>query len=255
MIIDTHIHADTRNTNDFKEMVKNKLNTAISCSYYPYTLRSQDCLLNLFDRLLEFDTQRAKNEGLDLKIACGIHPNNIQNDNTLIFNELENLAENEKIIAIGEIGLESNTIKEQEILKKQLTLADDYNLPVIIHTPSKNKLNSTKTIVELIEDTIKPELVLIDHANMEIVEYLIDSPYTFGLSIQPSYMLNQFEALKILDKYGFDRFLLNSDMSIFSSSCLTVPNFINFIKLKDYKNIDINKIAYKNAQKFFNIEL
>ena len=61
------------------------------------------------------------------------------------------------------------------------------------------------------------------------------------------------EAIKILDKYGFNKFLLNSDISNKPSDPISVPKTVRTLKKLGYKNSDIEKVAFKNAKKFFKI--
>lgn len=71
--------------------------------------------------------------------AIGIHPENVTNytDNDLKF--LEENINNKKIVAIGEIGLDYHYDKESrdrqiELFEKQLSIAERYNMPVIVHS-------------------------------------------------------------------------------------------------------------------------
>jgi len=68
--------------------------------------------------------------------ATGIHPEDVDKNETL--DEIKKLAQNKKVIAIGEIGLDyywnkENKEKQIEYFKNQLHLANELNLPVIIH--------------------------------------------------------------------------------------------------------------------------
>lgn len=252
MIIDTHIHADARSGEDFKIMYNSGIDTAITCAYYPYKLRSSECLLNHFDRMREYDPKRAHNYGLKLEVALGIHPVNSNINYNPILSELRELIENKKIHIIGEIGLEKNTIQEQEVFKKQLELADELNTPVIIHTPRKNKEEVLKDIINIVNQTINPKLVVIDHINMNVIESVFESDYTLGLTVQPQKMSTE-ECINILDNYGFDRFLLNSDISNKASNPLSVVETVRSLERLDYNKKDIDKISFKNAFQFFNL--
>ena len=173
-------------------------------------------------------------------------------NNEIIFAELEKWIENKDIIAIGEIGLDENTDLEKEVFKKQLELAEDTQSKVIIHTPRKNKLEVLKDIKEIVLDTINPKLVVIDHINLNTIEEIIDEDFTIGLTIQPQKMEVE-EAVEILDKYGFDKFLLNSDISNKPSNPLSVPKTVRTLKRLGYEEKEINKVAFENAKGFFNI--
>ncbi|MDD2643378.1 MAG: TatD family hydrolase [Methanobacteriaceae archaeon] len=251
-MIDTHTHADSRSSEDFDLMYTSGIDTAITCSFYPYKLRNQTCLINHFDRILEYDTKRAEEYGLKLEVALGLHPANVSENNDQIYEEIRRLVEEKKIVAIGEIGLDDNTINEQKAFKKQLEIAEDTKSKVIIHTPRKNKKEVLKDIKIIVDETINPKLVVIDHINPNVVEDVIDYDYTLGLTVQPQKMTKE-EAIKILDKYGFNKFLLNSDISNKPSDPISVPKTVRTLKKLGYKNSDIEKVAFKNAKKFFKI--
>ncbi len=252
MIIDTHMHADARSSEDFEIMYTSGVDVAITCSYYPYKLRSTECLLNHFDRIRKFDTKRAQGYGLKLKVALGIHPANANLTYEPVLEELKTLILDEKIKIIGEIGLDSNTSQEQEVFKKQLELADELQTPVIIHTPRKNKAEVLKDIIKIVDENINPKLVVVDHINPNIVESVIDKEYMLGLTVQPQKMSVD-ECVSILDNYGFDKFLLNSDISNKPSDPLSVPKTVRTLEKLDYKISDIDKVSFENAFKFFKI--
>jgi len=65
-MIDTHIHADTRSSEDFEKMFVGGIDTAISCCYYPYKIANESVLINHMMRILNFDTDRALKYGLNL---------------------------------------------------------------------------------------------------------------------------------------------------------------------------------------------
>ena len=252
-MIDTHIHADARSSEDFEKMFISGIDTAISCSYYPYKINNNpEILLNHLKRILNFEPRRAIEYGLDLKIALGIHPTNSLKNNEIIFDSLRKWIENKDIIAIGEIGLDENTELEREVFKKQLELAQETKTKVIIHTPRKNKLEVLKDIKSIVLNTIDPKLVVIDHINLNTIEEVIDEDFTIGLTVQPQKMEVD-EAIEILDNYGFDKFLLNSDISNKPSNPLSVPKTVRTLKRLGYKENEIDKVAFKNAEGFFDL--
>ncbi len=74
-----------------------------------------------------------------LYAAVGIHPENCGDFQPGMVDDLWELAKAPKVVAIGEIGLDyywaENPPKDlqQEVLRRQLGLAEELNLPVIIH--------------------------------------------------------------------------------------------------------------------------
>ena len=251
-MIDTHMHADARSGEDFKEMYLTGIDTAITCSFYPYKIEHEMILLNHLNRILELDTKRAAEYGLDLKVALGIHPTNTNIKPEAIYENLYNWIENNEIVAIGEIGLEDLTDNEITIFKKQLDIADETNSKVIIHTPRKNKEKVLKEIIKIVPEHMDEKDAVIDHINPKVINDVVDRDFMLGLTVQPQKM-NKTEAISILDEYGFDKFLLNSDMSNKPSDSLSVPKTVRELKRLGFNSNDIEKIARKNAEKFFNI--
>ena len=251
-MIDTHMHADARSGEDFEKMYLAGIDTAITCSYYPYRIPHEMVLLNHLNRILELDTARAREYGLDLKVALGIHPANSNVNPEKIFESLYGWIESEKIIAIGEIGLEDLTESEIDIFKRQLDIADETDSKVIIHTPRKNKRDVLKVIMDIVPQHINENQAVIDHINPQVVGDAINTDCILGLTVQPQKM-DKFEAISILDEYGFDRFLLNSDISNKPSDPLSVPKTVRELTRRGYEKSEIEKVSSENAKSFFMI--
>ena len=71
--------------------------------------------------------------------AVGLHPENCHDFQPEQIEHLRQLAQREKVVAIGEVGLdyywEENPPRalQQEVLRRQLALAEELKLPVIFH--------------------------------------------------------------------------------------------------------------------------
>ena len=128
MLIDTHVHlTDTRYDEDrtklINELKENNLEAVINVGYD-------------FESSKEgFALSQKHNE---VYVALGIHPSNAEEYNEEFEAFVTEVAQNNKVIAIGEIGLDYYRGKEtkklqKEVFVKQLKLANKFNLPVIIH--------------------------------------------------------------------------------------------------------------------------
>ncbi len=76
--------------------------------------------------------------------AVGVHPHDTSDWNSDWINEIEQLASNKKIVAIGEIGLDyyydfSPKEKQIEAFKSQINLALKLNLPIVVHNRNSNE--------------------------------------------------------------------------------------------------------------------
>ncbi|SFH81087.1 TatD DNase family protein [Pseudobutyrivibrio sp. OR37] len=77
----------------------------------------------------------------DVYAAIGIHPEEIDEINEDVIDWLRKNASNPKVVAIGEIGLDYYWVKEEDQreeqrlwFERQMDLAEEVNLPVIIHS-------------------------------------------------------------------------------------------------------------------------
>ena len=252
-MIDTHIHADARSSEDFEKMYLAGIDCAITCSYYPYKIPHEIVLENHLNRILEFDAKRASQYGIDLKVALGIHPTNSNIKSEKIIENLYRWIEEKQIVAIGEIGLENLTDREVEIFKKQLDIADETHTKVIIHTPRKNKKIVLQKILDILPSHIDEKLAVVDHINSNVINDVIDRDCMIGLTVQPQ-KLTVKESISILNEYGFDKFLLNSDMSNKKSDPLSVAKTIRELERLNYEKNEIEKISTLNAKNFFKID-
>ena len=83
--------------------------------------------------------------------AIGIHPHDAKDVTSETITELKTLAANEKIVALGEIGLDfhynfSKQPDQRRAFEAQLQIAHELNLPVIIHC--RNAFDETIDILE-----------------------------------------------------------------------------------------------------------
>lgn len=98
---------------------------------------------------------RLADENDFLYATAGIHPNHEEDWSE----ELEELSKNEKVIAIGECGLdyfrnetEESKIRQKEIFKKHIELALKIGKPLMIHSrPSKGSQDAYEEVLNILE--------------------------------------------------------------------------------------------------------
>ena len=87
--------------------------------------------------------------------------------------KIEEIAINEKVVAIGEIGLDyywnkQNKELQKQVFIKQIELANKLNLPIVIHT--REAVMDTLDILKNIKPTIKPGVFHCCPLNVELVK-------------------------------------------------------------------------------------
>src|SRR5689334_12339737 len=58
-----------------------------------------------------------------------------------------------RVAAIGEVGLQEGSSREEEVLIRQLELAAQLRKPVIAHTPAAGKLSVTKRLLAILRES------------------------------------------------------------------------------------------------------
>ena len=207
-----------------------------------------------FDRIINREAKRVENEGIKLYCAVGVHPRAIPTDFEKVIEKLPEYLEKKNVIAIGEIGLETADDLEQKVFVEQLKIADENNYKIIVHTPRTNKVEITEKIVKLLDEHINPRLVQLDHVDFSIVDSIIDKEYSLGITIQPLKMSTE-ETIQMLEKYGYDKFVLDSDISYAPSNPLSLPETKHELEKMGVNKNSINKVMFENVLKFYNIKL
>lgn len=140
MFVDTHSHLLTEYYEDKKQIITNAKNNNINKIFVSgYDTKSNTEILNDVENYTE------------IYGTIGIHPNNCKNASDEDINFIIENINKEKIIAVGEIGLDfyyDDHDKEKQLyfFEKQLKIAEDHKLPVIIHSR-----NSSKDIIKILK--------------------------------------------------------------------------------------------------------
>lgn len=147
-MIDSHAHLDEeRFDEDRDELIKSLKENAISYVINP----SSD--METSRRVVELS-----NKYDNIFAAVGIHPHDAEGFKEEDLDELRELSKDERVVAIGEIGLDyyyDNSPREiqKEVFRKQLQLAYELDLPVIIHT--RDAMGDTYDILKEFEGRVR----------------------------------------------------------------------------------------------------
>ena len=140
--------------------------------------------------------------------SVGIHPLYTDNQN---IEELIKIAKHDKVVAIGEIGLDSTKPNFQEQLTyliKQIIIANELHLPVIIHAN-----NTNKEIISIIKNLIKPAYGCVFHCfqpDLDSLSYLINNNYYISFAGRITYKTAK-KSLEIASIVPDNLFLIETD--------------------------------------------
>ncbi len=128
-LFDTHAHLDDERFDEDRESLisslkENNISLVVNVGADMKTSRNAIKLAEKYDLIYA---------------AVGVHPHDVKDMKEEDFVELEQMSNHEKVVAIGEIGLDyyyDNSPREiqREFFIKQVELANKLNLPIIIHS-------------------------------------------------------------------------------------------------------------------------
>ncbi len=116
--------------------------------------------------------------------TVGVHPSDIEGLTDADMQELEKLAQEKKILAIGEMGLDyhyDNVIKEEQAkwFIAQLEIAKRCDMPVVIH--SRDAAKDTLDIVSEHHDGVTPGIIHCFSYGVEMAKAYLDMGYYIGV--------------------------------------------------------------------------
>lgn len=195
--------------------------------------------------------------------SCGISPNDIEDYSEENLIKIEEMAKNEKIVAIGEIGLDyywnkENKESQKELFIKQIDIANKYNKPIIIHT--RDAVMDTINILK--EHPVKNTGIF--HCcplNQELIKEALNLGYYISFTGVITFKNAKPEdAVKMVP---LDRILIETDSPYMSPEPYrgTRNNSINVKlvaqKMAEIKGVQLKDIAeatYNNANNIFKIK-
>lgn len=251
MIIDAHLHADCRPVEDFARMKMAGVSAVVSCAYDPLEMNKSNVSFEHFNRIVHREKNRVESEGIQYYCAVGVHPRAIPQDYMNVIEKLPDYLDIPHVIAVGEIGLEKADDIEQEVFVEQLKFADENNHRVIVHTPRTGKKKVTELIIRLLDENINPKLVQLDHVDFSIIDIMMDKDYSLGITVQPLKMSVE-DTVSMLEKYGYEKFVLDSDISYAPSNPLSLPETKHALEKAGINDKLIDRVMYKNVEKFYN---
>jgi len=203
-----------------------------------------------FSSIVVWERFRAKQFGI--VHYCTIGLNSKEANNVALAEEVMELlplyAGKEGVVAIGEIGYDDQTEAEDRFFRLQLELAKEINLPVMIHTPHRDKRKGTLRSMDVcLEHGLDPSMVVIDHNNEETVKDVLDRGFWAGFTIYPHSKMDSERMAVVVQQYGPERIIVDSSADWGVSDPLSVPKTANIMRQRGISENDIHLTCYQNA--------
>lgn len=249
MFIDTHCHLSVEDYDDIETVIENNRKAGISkiiisgCSY---------------DSINESLKISEKYE--DVYVTIGFHPDQVAfiTDKELAF--LREKLNCPKVIGIGEIGLDyhySKELKESQIslFEKQLKLAEEFNLPVVIHSRDATQ----DTINTLKKFNLRGDIHCFS-GSLETAKIYISMGYYLGIGGVVTFKNSNLHS--VIKEIGLSNVLLETDSPYLSPSPLrgtknsskNIPIIAEYLaNLLNISLEEVSKITLNNTYDLFDL--
>jgi uncharacterized protein len=254
-IFDPHIHMTSRTTDDYEAMAAAGVKAIVEPAFWlgqPRT--SVGSFVDYFDGLLGWERFRASQFGIRHHCTIGLNPKEANDDRLRkeVIELLPRYLAKDGVVAVGEIGYDSMTAEEEEALGVQLDLAAEHDLPVLVHTPHRNKLAGTRRTLEVVaRSDLPPERTLIDHNNELTVGVVADTGCWMGFTIYPYTKMDEHRLVRIVEEYDIERVLVNSAADWGISDPLKVAKTASALSEAGFSDDDIDRLVWRNPVEFF----
>ncbi|NUT90621.1 MAG: hydrolase TatD, partial [Saccharothrix sp.] len=156
------------------------------------------------------------------------------------------------VVAVGEVGYDSMTPEEDEVFARQLELALLHELPVLVHTPHRDKKAGTQRTLDVVRESGVPaETVVVDHLNETTIKAVADSGCWMGFSIYPDTKMDEGRMVALLKEYGTDRVLVNSAADWGRSDPLKTHKTGLAMLAAGFDESDVDKVLWHNPVQFY----
>ncbi|MEW6321529.1 MAG: TatD family hydrolase [Acidobacteriota bacterium] len=254
-IFDPHVHMTSRTTDDYEAMAGAGIVAIVEPAFWLGQPRTQaGSFVDYFNSLLGWERFRASQFGIRHFCTIGLNPKEANNarlaDEVLAL--LPRFLAKDGVVAIGEIGYDDQTDEEQRVFERQIALAAEFNLPILIHTPHRDKKQGTiRSIATIRAMGFPEERVLIDHNNEETLPLVLESRCWAGHTIYPKTKMDEERMAALVETYGSDRIIVNSAADWGISDPLKVPKTIAAMRARGIGDADIARIVWDNPVAFF----
>jgi predicted metal-dependent TIM-barrel fold hydrolase len=207
-----------------------------------------------FLSLLGWERFRANQFGIRHFCTMGLNPKEANHPKLgpAVLELLPLYLEKEGVVAVGEIGYDDITPAEEKCFARQIELARDAGLPILIHTPHRDKKRGTERTLALVKESgFPPDLTLVDHNTEETLPQVLDSGCWAGHSIYPKTKMDEPRMVALVKKYGAQRMLVNSAADWGVSDPLKVPKTAKALEEAGVSAEAIETICWRNPIAFF----
>ncbi len=254
-MIDTHTHLDSEQFDLDRDLIINELSSNNIDSVIIPAINPDN-----FEKVLNLSINNH-----NVFCGIGVHPHDADAYNSEVSKRIIELSNNNKVKAIGEIGLDyfynfSSPTQQKKVFKEQLEIAKSLNLPTIIHNRE-----SDDDLLAIIKETQDGSLHGVLHC-FSGDSIFLQKALDLGLNVSftGNITFKKFENQDVVTNVPNDRFFLETDSPFMTPVPFrgkrNEPKYVNLVakRVSELKGLEIKEIVEmttRNAKRFFNLAL
>jgi predicted metal-dependent TIM-barrel fold hydrolase len=252
---DPHIHMVSRTTDDYERMAAAGIVGVVEPAFWQGQPRTAvGTFVDYFSTLIGWERFRASQFGIRHYCTIALNPKEA-NDVPLaeeVIKVLPRFLAKDGVVAVGEVGYDEQTDAEERFFAEQIELAKRHRLPVLIHTPHRDKKRGTERSLALVKESgIDAELVLVDHLNETTLPLVLETGCWRGHSIYPDTKMSEERMVALLKQYGTEKMVVNSAADWGVSDPLKVPKTGEAMRAAGFDEADIETVLFRNPIAFY----
>lgn len=255
MLIDSHAHLDDKRFDkDRDKIIKNLKNEGIDIVINPGA-----------DFASSVKSVKLSEEYECIYAAVGIHPHDVKDmdENTIEF--LREFSKKEKVVAIGEIGLDyyydnSPRDLQKKWFREQIKLAKEVNLPIIVHDRDAHG-----DVYEIIKEECDGNLTGVLHCysgDIELAKQFIEMGFYISFA-GPITFKNAKTPKEVAKEIPIEKILIETDSPYLTPDPhrgkRNEPLYVSYVaqmiaQVKGITYNEVEKITSENTKRLFNIK-
>jgi len=252
-VVDTHAHLQMKHFENDREEIIEKFEKDGILYVINVGINIEDSQLSV-----EFSNKYSK-----IFASVGVHPHESKDTPKGYLEVLEKLSKNQKVVAIGEIGLDyfrnfSPKEIQQKVFTEQLLLAKELELPVIIHI--RDAYEDAFNILESFGPFEKGGVIHSFSADSDWALKFVKLGFFLGIGGPVTYKKN--EVLReVVRMVGENNIITETDCPYLPPQIFrgkrNEPAYVKYVveKINDIIGYDVSEILVKNASELFGVNV
>lgn len=258
-IFDAHLRSGTRSDDDLKNLAYFDTKRAVTSAHGAESFERAEDLLEYFERLRTDEYERLCAAGIEAHAALGVLPDaRPRRSHPEVWRDLPEYLGRERVVAVGEIGAWEDTEDHWELFERQVRIAREAALPILVTPPRELKVNLTyKMMLRLEKLDFPPERAVMNYLDAKMIETVVRDGYVAGVALGARNLEPRRAARAVYEAVQSvghcERIVLNSALRSGASDVLGVPKTATALDDHGLNAEAIDALSYRNAARVYGV--